>query len=114
MTLKTPVKILLLSSIAACGANYPKVTLHQLDTKNGVVNPFKITKIDKKACTVEVEELKPFPIIGPELHGGFCLNAKEFGDYKAWLQAECKTQNETKYKLDQYREHAENLVNEEK
>lgn len=97
-TLKTLGKILLLSSLAACGDNFPKFTLHQLDTVNGVVNPFKISKIDKKACSVEVEELKPFPIMGPELHGGYCLTAKEFGDYKAWLQAECKTNNETKNK----------------
>ena len=94
--LKSLGKILLLSSLTACGANYPKVTLHQLDTVNKVVSPFKITKVDQKACTVEVEELPSFPILGPELHGGYCLTAKEFGDYKAWLQAECKTQNETK------------------
>lgn len=94
-TLKTLVGIFLLSNLSACDG-MPKVTVNQLDTVNGVANPFKIVKYDLKKCTVEVKEEAPFPILGPELHGGYCLTAKDFAEYKAYLQAECKTNNETK------------------
>lgn len=79
--------------LAAC--DLPLVTLNQLDTKNKVANPFKITKWDKKKCTIEVEEKPSFAIIGPELHGGYCLTKEDFALLKAKMQSDCKTANET-------------------
>jgi hypothetical protein len=73
--------------ICACG-KLPEV-VHQLDTKHGVANPFKILKYDERKCEVKVQEMEPIPLMGPEMHGAFCLTRQEFAKYKASLKAEC-------------------------
>lgn len=90
--LKMLVVIFSLSS-TACD-NLKGLVITQLDTKNNIANQFKITKVDKKSCVIQVEDMPPIPI--SQMHGAFCLNADEFARYKAKLQAECKNENETK------------------
>ena len=83
--------------IQGCGFELPPlVTINQLDTKNNLVNPFKITKYNLDTCKLETEEQTSFVLMGPEMHGAYCLTKEDFAKYKAHFQAECKTRNETK------------------
>ena len=86
--LKMLVVIFSLSNVGC--DNLKGLVITQLDTKNNIANPFKITKVDKKSCKLEVEDMPSHAVLGPELHGAFCLSADEFARYKAKLQAECK------------------------
>lgn len=70
----------------------PDLTLHQLDTKHNIANPFHITKYDKDKCTIEVEEQESFPILSEKLHGAFCLTKEDFTKLKTKLQTDCKNQ----------------------
>lgn len=75
-------------------AGTPLVTVNQLDTVHNKANPFKITKYNEQTCKLELEALPSFPILGPQLHGAYCLTDKDFAKYKAHFQAECKHRNE--------------------
>lgn len=94
-SLKIFVMLVGISFLSSCD-NLKGLVITQLDTKNNIANPFKITKIDKKKCTIEVEDLPPVVLLSPEMHGSYCLTASEFAIYKAKLQADCKTENETR------------------
>lgn len=85
-------KIFLVINLSGCG--YPLVTLVQLDTKNNIANPFKITKYDMDKCELVVEEQPSFPI--ENLHGGFCVSAKDAAEWKAKAQSDCKAKNENR------------------
>lgn len=76
--------------------NLKGLIITQIDVKNQKANPFKITKVDKKECKIEVEDMPSIELLSNEMHGAFCLTASEFAIYKAKLQSDCKTENETK------------------
>lgn len=61
-TYATAVAILLSSLVlfTACSKTPPKVTLHQLDLKNQVANPFKITKYNRETCSLDIEDKSLF------------------------------------------------------
>jgi hypothetical protein len=81
--------------ILGCGGGAPPlVTITQLDTKHNKANPFQITKYDLDQCKLVIEERPSFALLGPEMHGAFCLSAEDFAKYKAHFQAECRRQNE--------------------
>lgn len=89
--------LLVLVVFTACN-KMPLVTLHQLDTKHGVANPFRITKYNEQTCKLEVVEEESFQIMSEKLHGGFCVTAEDAAKIKAKAQADCenKKQNLTK------------------
>ncbi len=72
----------------------PLLLVDGLDTKNGKANPFQISRYDLDKCQIEVQELPSINILGPELHGAFCLRKEEFAKFKAYLQTECKNRHE--------------------
>lgn len=92
-TLKKLAGIFLTVSLLACN-RMPLVTVNQLDTRNNLVNPFKIVKYDMQKCVVMTEDQPSFPILGPEMHGAYCLTKEDFAKFKKYLQTECKNQNE--------------------
>jgi len=73
--------------LSSCG--FPKVTLHQIDTTHNQANPFKVTKYNKDTCELELEAQEPFPLLGPELHGGVCLTAADYAKLKAEIKGDC-------------------------
>lgn len=79
---------LLLIFLSSCGL--PKVTLHQIDTVHNVANPFRITNYNKETCEIEFEKEAPFPLLGPQLHGGVCLTPEDFAKVKEYIKADCK------------------------
>lgn len=87
---------ILLSSfllLSACGKyTPPKVTLNQLDLKNQVVNPFKITKYNKETCSLEIEDQNPFPLSNMTLHGAICLTPEDYTKLKASVKTECENE----------------------
>lgn len=99
MTLKKLARISCKASLLfLVGCGLPKVTLHQLDTKHNQANPFKITNYNEDTCKLEVEEQTSFPILGPELHGGFCVTAEDFTKIKTHMESECKNKKINKEK----------------
>ncbi len=72
----------------SCGL--PKVTLHQIDTVHNQANPFKITKYNKETCQLELEAQEPFPLLGPQLHGGVCITKEDYARIKVYLKSECE------------------------
>lgn len=94
-----PARIFLLVSFVflfACSGDIPLVTIHQLDTVNNKSNPLKITKYNMETCKLEGVSQDSIELLGPELHGAFCLTKEDFAKYKAHFQAECKNMNEQK------------------
>lgn len=87
--------VILLSSFllfAACSKAPPKVMLHQLDLKNQVANPFKITKYNRETCSLDIEDQDPFPLSNMMLHGAICLTPDDYTKYKAWAKTECENE----------------------
>lgn len=91
------VAILLSSFIlfTACSKTPPNVTLHQLDLKHQVANPFRITKYNKQTCSLDIEDLEPFPLSNMTLHGAICLSPEDYTKYKAWAKTECENEKKT-------------------
>jgi len=81
--------VLTATSFLGC-ADLPKVTLNQLDTKHGVVNPFRIVRYDENKCVAVLEDEDPFPISNGKLHGGYCLSWDDYKLVRNYLITQCK------------------------
>lgn len=84
--------VTLLATFLSSCAGLPKVTLHQIDTVHNQANPFKITNYNEETCELELTPEAPFPLLGPELHGGVCLTAKDYSRLKAKAKTDCQNQ----------------------
>lgn len=95
LTLRLTFLAVLLISLSSCkGYTPPEVTLNQLNTRDGVANPFKIVKYDKKDCSLTLEAQEPFSIVGANspLMGGVCLTKEDYAKLRDSVEAECKNE----------------------
>jgi hypothetical protein len=74
--------------LSSCGG-LPKVTLHQIDTRNNRANPFLITKYNENTCELELQRQPHFPILGPQLHGAVCVTREDYAKLQKKAKQEC-------------------------
>ena len=73
----------------------PKVTLHQIDTRNDRANPFRITRYNAQTCELELQDETSFRLSSSKvLHGGVCLTKEDYAALQTAAKTACRNANE--------------------
>jgi len=65
------------------------VTLHAYNVRGQYFNRFATT-VDKKTCSIKVQDLSPIDADATSLDGLVCITKEEYSKMKSQLKAECE------------------------
>lgn len=82
-----------LSSFFLIGcAQYPKVTINRLDTKNQIVYPYKVNKYNDNTCELELVDEPIKSLWDPSMHGSICVSIDDYKKLQSKAKADCLNQ----------------------